>query len=121
MKSRGRLFLFLMLALVVGLWYLWPRLQSTVSLHNRSTQTITTLTITTEDESESFANLAPGEMRRTKLHLREKTRFAIKGVLEDKTVLEKQVTFITKEIGQNVVITVGLDGNIQVDVQAPKN
>jgi hypothetical protein len=123
MKSRGRLFLFLILALAFGLWFLWPRLQSSVSLHNRSMKTIANLTITTNDESESFENIAPGETRPTKLHLGQKNRLNFKGEFADKTVLDKNVSFTrgaSHELGQNVIITVDAEGNIQVDVQAPK-
>jgi hypothetical protein len=123
MKSRGRLFLFLILALGAGLWYLWPNLQNTVSVRNRSTRTIAHLTVTTDEASESFENIAPGEMRGTKVRLGQKTRFVIKGEFEDKTPIEKNVTFTnaSNEPGQHVVLTVGVDGNIQVDVQAPKS
>jgi hypothetical protein len=121
MRSRGRLFLFLALALVAGLWYLWPQLQHSVNLQNRSSRTITHLTITTDDESETFENITPGEVRHTKLHLGQTTHFVFKGEFADKTRLDKIVTFKNYDLSQNIVITVGAAGNIQVDVQPPKS
>jgi hypothetical protein len=121
MKSRGRLFLFLTLALVAGLWYLWPNLQNTVSVQNRSTKTITHLTITVGEQTESLDNIAPGTIRATTLHFGEKTHYSVKGEFEDKTPLEKLGTFYINEPGHNVVLTVRPDGNILVDPLPPKS
>ena len=123
MNRRGRLFLFLVLALGVGLWYLWPRLQSSVALHNRAGQTIKWITISNGPESERLTEIAAGESRALSLHVAEENPFTIRGEFADgKPLVEtlSKLTIKSHDLGQQIVITVAPDGTVHVDLPPPK-
>jgi hypothetical protein len=123
MKRRGRLFLFLLLAMGIGLWYLWPRLQSSVTLQNRGGQTIKWITITNGPESERLTEIAAGESRVLSLHVGEENPFTIRGEFADGRPLVETLSKLTiksHEPGQQIVITVTPDGTVHVDLPPPK-
>jgi hypothetical protein len=124
MKSRGRLFLFLIVALLIGGWYLWPKLQNHVVFQNHATKTVKWVVITNGTESQRLSEIGPGEARTTSVPVGQDNYFAVSGEFDDGLALKESsnhVRIASDAIDFKVVISVLGDGTIQVVPQPPKD
>jgi hypothetical protein len=123
MKSRARLFLFLLIALGIGGWYFWPKLQNTVTVQNQAGKTIRWILVSNGDDSQRLENVAASEGRRTKLDVGQDNLFTVQGEFADGKPLREttdRFKIVGGDFGFQVVISVFADGSIQVVGQAPK-
>ena len=118
MRSRGRLLIFLLVALAIGGWYFWPRLQNQLAVQNRTSSEISWLTIDDDDhqQSERLEHVTAGETRATKLSIGSENKFNVRGQFADNTTFQGGlVTYKTNEsLAQRLVITITVQGQVSI-------
>jgi hypothetical protein len=116
MRKYGYKLAFLLLLVVAVFWYAWQGAQHQLVVLNQSGQVVTSMKITLEDETITFANLFAGEEAVREFKTRTGGTIVLKGELADGTRVAGRFTYQPQEMfGERVRFVVKHKGSIEFE------